>query len=157
MDHATLQGRKLFIVEDDPLLQHLLTDKLSQLRSKGVEVHAVNNGEDGLVKAKEVRPDLVMLDLLLPGMSGFEFLEALRKEPELASVPVVILSNLSSDSDKERAKSLGVIAYLIKSNFSLKDISGAIEQILLGKQGSIASMSENPSIEKTSQGNVMYL
>ena len=90
-------------------------------------------------------------------MSGFEFLERLRAETALANVPVVILSNLSSDADKERAKSLGVIAYLIKSNFSLKDISGAMEQLLGGGARSVAEVSEEPSIEKTSRGNIIYL
>jgi|SRR3989344_8125597 len=156
MDQTTLQGKKVFIIEDDPLLQHLLTDKLSQLREKGLEVHAINNGEEGLVKAKKSPPDLIMLDLLLPGMSGFEFLEQLRTDPAFTKTPVVILSNLSADPDKARAKSLGVIGYLVKANFSLKEISGAVEKILLGGVA-ITDTAETPNIEKTSQGNIIYI
>jgi DNA-binding response OmpR family regulator len=153
----TLTGKRLFIVEDDPLLQHLLTDKMAQLRAKGLEVHSLSSGEEALTKAKEAHPDLIMLDVLLPGMSGFDFLEELRKDPAFATTPTVILSNLSADADKDRAKSLGVIGYLVKANFSLKEISGAIEKILLQNGTTIVEATEDPSVEKTSQGNIIFI
>lgn len=156
MADTTLAGKKVFVVEDDPLLQHLLADKLSILKEKGAEVHALGSGEEALQKAPEVKPDLIMLDLLLPGMSGFEFLEQLRKVAGFETTPVVILSNLSADADKEKAKSLGVIGYLVKANFSLKEISGAIEKILLGG-GAVPEATEAPSVEKTSEGNIIYI
>lgn len=149
-------GKKVIIVEDDPLLHNLLTDKLSQLREKGLEIYPVMNAEEGLSKAREVKPDLVMLDLVLPGMSGFEFLEKLRAEEGLAKTRVVILSNLSDDSDKERAKQLGVTAYLVKADFSLSEISNAIEELLEGKQVTKHEAGQ-PDVEKTSKGYMIYL
>src|SRR3989344_3173238 len=130
---AVLAGKKILIVEDDPLLHNLLSDKMAQLREKGIEVYPTMNAEEGLAKAKEVQPDLIMLDIVLPGMTGFEFLEHLRKEVGLEKTPVVVLSNLSDDSDKERARGLGVVAYLVKADFSLSEISSAIEELLEGK------------------------
>ncbi len=153
---SNLTGKKILIVEDDPLLHNLLADKMVQLREKGVEVFPMVNGEEGLVKAREVKPDLVMLDIVLPGMTGFEFLEQLRKEPGLEQTPVVVLSNLSDESDKDRAKKLGVVAYLVKADFSLSEISSAIEEILLGKAMGNHDSPE-PNIEKTSKGYMIYL
>ena len=153
---AGISGKKVLIVEDDPLLHNLLTDKLAQLRAKGLEVFPVMNGEEGLAKAKEVKPDLVMLDLVLPGMTGFEFLEKLRAEAGLEKTPVVVLSNLSDDSDKEKAKSLGVTAYFVKADYSLSEISTAMEEILEGKAVSHHTELE-PGIKKTSKGYMIYL
>ncbi len=156
MIDQALKGKKVLIVEDDPLLHNLLADKMAQLRESGVEVFPMVNGEEGLAKSKEVHPDLILLDIVLPGMTGFEFLEKLRAEPELAKVPVVVLSNLSADTDKEKARSLGVIAYLVKADFSLSEISEAVSEILSGKPLTNHE-SEAPDIKKTSKGYMVYL
>src|SRR3990167_7123929 len=153
---AILLGKKVLIVEDDPLLHSLLSDKMEQLRQKGLEVYPTVNAEEGLAKAKEVKPNLIMLDLVLPGMTGFEFLEKLRAEAGLEKTPVVVLSNLSDDSDKEKAKSLGVTAYFVKADYSLSEISTAMEEILEGKAVSHHTELE-PGIKKTSKGYMIYL
>ena len=153
---SNLTGKKILIVEDDPLLHNLLADKMVQLRQKGLDVFPTVNAEEGLAKARETKPDLIMLDIVLPGMTGFEFLEQLRKEPGLESTPVVVLSNLSDESDKDRARKLGVIAYLVKADFSLSEISSAIEEILLGKTFTNHD-GPQPNIEKTSKGYMIYL
>lgn len=127
-------GKSILIIEDDPLLHNLLADKMKQLRDKGVTVFPTMSAEEGLKQAQESKPDLIMLDLVLPTMDGFEFLRQLRAIPGHEKTPVVVLSNLSADTDKERAKSLGVIAYMVKADFSLSEISAAVEQILQGKQ-----------------------
>lgn len=153
---SDLTGKKVLIVEDDPLLHTLLSDKLQQLREKGVEVTPCMNAEEGLQKAKEVHPDLMLLDLVLPGMTGFELLEELRKDPALQTAPVIILSNLSADGDKERAKKLGVIGYLVKADFSLSEISGAVEEVLRG-HAMPATDGTNSTIKKTDSGYMVYL
>lgn len=130
-------GKKVILIEDDPLLHSLLADKMAQLREKGVEVLPVMRAEEGLEEAKKTHPDLILLDLILPTMNGFDFLERLRKEPGLEKTPVVVLSNLSADADKERARSLGVIAYMVKADFSLSEISAAIESILKGERPTV--------------------
>ncbi len=151
-----LNGKKVLVIEDDILLSTLLSDNLAHLHEKGLEVYMTVNAEDGFVKAREVKPDLILLDIILPGMTGFEFLEQLRKEETLTKTRVIVLSNLGDDSDKERAKNLGVIAYFIKANFSLNEISGAIEDILHDRTITMHSNHE-PVIERTSQGNMIYL
>jgi DNA-binding response OmpR family regulator len=156
MEQASdIAGKKILIVEDDPLLHTLLSDKMKQLREKGVEVVPVMNAEEALQKAPTLVPDLVMLDLVLPGMNGFEFLEALRKTAGFEKTPVIILSNLGADSDKERARSLGVTAYLVKANYSLSDISAAVEEVLRGH--AVPQASGAPDVQKTSQGYMVYL
>lgn len=147
-------GKKVLIIEDDPLLHNLLADKMTQLRDKGVEVHPVMNAEEGLKTAEAVHPDLILLDLVLPNMTGFEFLEQLRGKPGHEKTPVVILSNLSADSDRERAKQFGVIAYFVKADFSLSEISGAVEELLLG-HAAPAPKDQVPGITKTEGGGYM--
>jgi DNA-binding response OmpR family regulator len=144
----------VMVIEDDPLLHTLLADKMKELREKGVEVYPVMNAEEGLQTAEKEKPDLILLDLVLPNMTGFEFLELLRKKPGLEQTPVVILSNLSADSDKERAKSLGAIAYFVKANFSLSEISAAVEELLLG-HAVPAPQDSTPGIKKTEGGGYM--
>lgn len=156
MAETDLKGKKVIVIEDDPLLHTLLADKMKQLRDKGVEVMPVMRAEEGLEEAKKSHPDLILLDLILPTMNGFEFLEHLRKEPGLEKTPVVILSNLSDESDKERARSLGVTAYLVKADFSLSEISTAVEDILSGKPLPQAQ-SKPVDVQKTPSGYVVYL
>ncbi len=153
---ATLQGKKILIVEDDVLIHNLLTDKMSLLRDKGVEVIAMLSASEAIEKVKEIVPDLILLDLVMEGMTGFEFLEHLRADPLVAKTPVVILSNLSSDTDKARAKSLGVLAYLVKADLSLDDVSKMSEEILTGRALS-APKSGDPVIKKTDDGYVIAL
>ncbi len=131
-NEQSLNGKKVLIIEDDPLLHNLLADKMTQLREKGVEVYPVMNAEEGLQTAKTVNPDLILLDLVLPQMTGFEFLELLRNEAGFEKTPVVIISNLSAHTDRERAKRLGVIAYFVKAELSLSEIIVAVEELLIG-------------------------
>ena len=130
VDFAKLAGKKILIVEDDAFLHNLLADKLEQLRKNGIEVYPTFSGKEALEKAKEVHPDVVLLDVVLPGMNGFEVLEALRKDPELKDVSVIILSNLNQDKDKQRAKELGVTDYMVKANFMLEELVERITTIL---------------------------
>ena len=130
VDFAKLAGKKILIVEDDAFLHNLLADKLEQLRKNGIEVYPTFSGKEALEKAKEVHPDVVLIDVVLPGMNGFEVLEALRKDPELKDVSVIILSNLNQDKDKQRAKELGVTDYMVKANFMLEELVERIVTIL---------------------------
>ncbi|OGG65411.1 hypothetical protein A3D71_04635 [Candidatus Kaiserbacteria bacterium RIFCSPHIGHO2_02_FULL_55_20] len=149
-------GKSILIIEDDPLLHSLLADKMKQLRDKGVKVFPTMSAEEGLKQAQESKPDLIMLDLVLPTMDGFEFLQRLRAIPGFEKTPVVVLSNLSADTDKERARSLGVIAYMVKADFSLSEISAAVEQILQGKQVSPPKPADG-TLTKTPLGYMTYL
>lgn len=127
-----LKGKKVLIIEDDTLLHSLLGDKMSDLRTQGVEVVPVLSADDALKTMKTFVPDVILLDLVMPGKNGFEFLEEMRKDPRFASTPVIVLSNLSQESDRARAKELGVVKYLVKADFSLNEISEEVLKILNG-------------------------
>jgi DNA-binding response OmpR family regulator len=118
---------KILIVEDDRFLRELIARKL---RNEGYEVIEAIDGEEGLKRIKEEKPDLVLLDLILPGIDGFEVLESAKKEPEIAPIPVIILSNLGQREEIERGLKLGAIDYLIKAHFTPGEIIEKIKNIL---------------------------
>lgn len=129
-DLSGIAGKRVLIVEDDQFLHNLLADHLKTLRDQGVEAIPAFNGEEALEKARAQAPDIILLDVVLPGMNGFEVLQEIRNDPKLKNVPVVILSNLSMDKDMERGKELGVAEYIVKANFTLDQLVGKISDVL---------------------------
>lgn len=119
--------KKIFIIEDDKFLRDLMSEKLS---SQGFEVFSAINGEEGIKKIQETKPDLLLLDLILPGMDGFEVLSKIKKIPEISKLPVVVLSNLGQKEDIERGLNLGAVDYLIKAHFTPKEIIEKVKSIL---------------------------
>jgi DNA-binding response OmpR family regulator len=118
---------KILIVEDDRFLRELIARKL---RNEGYEVLEAVDGEEGLKRIKEERPDLVLLDLILPGIDGFEVLAKAKEDPDTAQIPVIILSNLGQREEIERGLKLGAIDYLIKAHFTPGEIIEKIKNIL---------------------------
>ena len=110
---------KILIIEDDPLLSKMYKTKFT---SEGFEVETAEDGEIGLKIAMEGKPDFVILDIMMPKLSGIEFLKRLRQNQVGADVPVIVLSNLSEKKEMEEARRLGVKEYLIKSSLTPKDI-----------------------------------
>lgn len=88
------------------------------------------NGEDGLVLAKKSKPDLILLDLVLPKMNGYEVLEILKSDPETKDIPVLIISNLARESEIKKGLAGGAIDYIVKANFSMKALLEKIEKYL---------------------------
>ena len=127
---ASLKGKKVLIVEDDTFLHTLLADKLSQLREQGMEIFTALNADEALTIAKTSIPDLIMLDVAMPGKNGFELLGELRQDDRFKKTPIIILSNLSQEEDKKRAQDLGVNSYLVKADFSLDEISSEITRLI---------------------------
>ena len=117
--------KKLMVVDDDRFITKVYSIKLAH---EGYDVILAHNGEEALEKAKKDKPDLILLDLIMPRMDGFETLERLKKDPKLKKVPVLVLSNLGQETDIERATELGAKDYLVKSNISLKYILEKIDQ-----------------------------
>ena len=128
---AALKDKKILVVEDDPLLQNLLVGKMTQFRETGLKMFSAFNAEKAFELARTEKPDLILLDLILPGMSGFEFLTELRKDPASAEIPVIVLSNLNEDQDKDKVKELGIIKYFVKANFSLETIAKEVAGLLM--------------------------
>lgn len=120
-------NKKVLIVEDDRDVSRVYEIKLAQL---GVETILTTDGEEGFEKISSEKPDLVMLDLMLPKKDGFWVLEEMKKDPELSKIPVIALSNLGQDQDRERVFELGAKEYLIKPNTSIADIMEKIKQFI---------------------------
>lgn len=119
--------RKILLVEDDDNLANVY---LTRLQAEGFDVKRVPNGEDALATALEYRPDLILLDVMMPKVSGFDVLDILRNTPETANIKVIMLTALSQDSDKQRANSLGVDDYLVKSQVVIADVVERIKHHL---------------------------
>jgi len=111
--------KKILLVEDDTALSSVYK---SRLELEGFDVHEVNNGEDALSAAIEYKPDLVLLDAMMPKISGFDVLDILRNTPDTTNIRVIMLTALSQPKDKERAEGLGVDDYLVKSQVVIGDV-----------------------------------
>lgn len=118
---------KILVVEDDKFLRELITQKLIR---EGHDVKGAVDGEDGVIKIKEEKPDIILLDLILPGIDGFEVLAKVKDDPELKNIPVLILSNLGQRDDVERGLKLGAVDFLIKAHFTPGEIIEKIEKIM---------------------------
>ncbi|MEI6296063.1 MAG: response regulator [bacterium] len=118
---------KVLIIEDDPLLSEMVA---LRLQKDGYEVSSSFNGKEGLVKAKEVIPHIILLDLNMPIMNGFEVLEKLKQDSEMKEIPVIIFSSLGDrEENVQKCKALGADDFIIKSQLSLHDISGRITEV----------------------------
>lgn len=118
----------ILIIEDDEFLRALTAKRLEK---EGFQVSAAVDGESGLAKTAELRPTLVLLDLLLPGVNGFEVLERLKSSPDLKQIPVIVFSNLGERADIEKAQKLGADDFLIKANFTLDEVMAKIKNKLM--------------------------
>ena len=103
---------------------------MTRLLAEGMDVRRVSNGEDALAAALSYQPNLVLLDVMMPKVSGFDVLDILRNTPETANLKIIILTALSQDSDKERAEALGVDEYLVKSQVVIADVIDRIKHHL---------------------------
>jgi DNA-binding response OmpR family regulator len=124
---SSTNGKKILFVEDDDALAGVY---LVRLQAEGFEVRRVANGEEALAAATEYRPDLVLLDVMMPKVSGFDVLDILRNTPETANLKVIMLTALSQEADKKRAQDLGVDDYLVKSQVVITDVIAKIKQHL---------------------------
>lgn len=120
-------AKTILIIEDDKFLRELITQKLIK---EDYEVSEAVDGEEGIKKIKEEKPDLVLLDLILPGIDGFEVLARMKSESTLTTIPVIILSNLGQKEDVEKGMKMGAIDYLIKAHFTPGEIIEKIKAVL---------------------------
>lgn len=117
--------KKILIVEDDRSLQNALVEMISQ---EGYETISAFDGEEGFQKLSQNKPDLILLDIILPKMNGYEFLEQIKKDEDKKDIPVLILTNLEEADNVQKALDLGATTFMIKSDFSLKDILEKIKE-----------------------------
>jgi len=119
--------QKILFVEDEPNLQKAIGEVLKQ---EGFEILAALDGEQGLNLAKKEKPDLILLDLILPKKDGFEVLKELKESEEMKDIPVIVLTNLEGTGDVEKALSLGATTYLVKANYELEDVLKTVKEHL---------------------------
>lgn len=119
--------KKILVVEDDKFLRELITRKLDEM---GYSTISAVDGEEGAKKVKEEKPDLVLLDLILPGMDGFEVLAGIKQNPQTSSVPVIVFSNLGQVEDVEKGMKLGATDYMVKAHFTPVEIIEKVKKVL---------------------------
>lgn len=122
---------KILIVEDDNFLRLALEKRL---KKEGFEIVTATNGEEGLQKIITELPDLVLLDIILPKKTGFGFLEDLKKDPNLKSIPIMIISQLGQPEDIDKGVSLGAIEYFVKARISLDDLVARVKKFVEEKR-----------------------
>jgi DNA-binding response OmpR family regulator len=127
LQHSDATGKKILLVEDD---EGLATVYQTRLEAEGFSVKRVPNGEDALAAAIEYRPDLILLDAMMPKVSGFDVLDILRNTPETTNMRIIMLTALSQEADQQRAEELGVDEYLVKSQVVIADVVERIKHHL---------------------------
>lgn len=120
---------KVLIVEDDPLMSRMY-ERIFSL--SGFEIETAFDGEEGIAKLKAAnqKPDIVLLDVMMPKMSGFDALKIMKKDEDIKSIPVIILTNLSGKVEAERGLKLGAESYLIKSEHDPKEVVAFVNETL---------------------------
>lgn len=120
-------AKKILLIEDEQLMIELLEKRLIR---EGYEVAVARDGVVGLKKMKEVKPDLVLLDIIMPKMGGFEVMETMSEDEELKKIPIIVISNSGQPVELDRAKRLGAKDWLIKTEFDPQEvIDKVIKQI----------------------------
>jgi CheY-like chemotaxis protein len=123
----TITKKKILIIEDDRALRRVLEFRLGQ---ENYEILTANDGEEGLASVKVNLPDLVLLDLIMPKMNGFEALRRIKEDEAIKHIPVIILSNLNQDSDLAMAQELGAAEFFLKIDFSIDKVVEGVRRIL---------------------------
>jgi CheY-like chemotaxis protein len=118
-----MNSARILLIEDDQFLRKACE---VSLKKRGFTVLTAVDGEAGLRKAREETPDIILMDMLMPKMSGIEALEALKKDDQMRGIPVVILSNSSGEAAVQRAEALGAIGYLVKASLSLQELGDRV-------------------------------
>lgn len=119
--------KKILLVEDDEVLASVYR---ARLEMEDFEVMEVHNGEQALTAALKYHPDLIILDAMMPKISGFDVLDILRNTPETMNLQIIMLTALSQESDRERAEKLGVDEYLVKSQVMISDVIEKVREHL---------------------------
>ncbi len=122
-----MEKKKILIIEDDSILQKAL---LEFLTAEGFETMSALDGEEGVKIGKEKKPDLILLDIVLPKMDGYEVLKAMKADENTKKIPIILLTNLGSLNDVQKALDLGATTYLIKADYKLEEVTKKIKEVL---------------------------
>lgn len=125
---STPQPKKILLADDDPYISRAYSFALGKA---GFEVIKAFNGKEVLTQALANIPDLILLDQIMPEMDGFETLAALKNDPKLAHIPVILFTNLEQPSDVERGRALGAVDYVIKAQVTMKEVVEKAKQYIV--------------------------
>lgn len=139
---------KILLVEDDISLRDVY---YARLQAEGFELAVASNGEEALAAAVKERPDLIVLDVMMPRISGFDVLDIVRTTPEIAHTRVVMMTALGSPEDRDRGEKLGVDKYLVKSQVTLEDVVATIKKVLESPAGNDKEEVVGKPLEPNSQ------
>jgi len=120
---------KILIVEDDPLMSRMYQKIFT---FEGFETILAGDGEQGLEMIKKEKPNLILLDIMMPKMNGLQVLEKIKLDPETKAIPVVMLTNLAGQQDAETALTKGAVKYIVKSEYDPKQVTNMVKEILAG-------------------------
>ena len=122
---------RLLLIEDDRFLRKAAE---VMLRKQGFQVQTAPDGEAGVQAATEQLPDVILCDLIMPKMQGFQVIEHLKQDPRTAPIPVIVMSNLGQESDVQRAMAAGAVAYVVKSNVALQELAAKVRSVVGGSR-----------------------
>ena len=140
---------KVMVVEDDASLREIYSIRIT---AEGYDVVSAGDGEEALAVAVREKPDLILADVMMPKISGFDMLDILRSTPEVANIKVIMMTALSGDEQRERGERLGADRYLVKSQIGIEDMVNTIHEVL-GDRGGAATPAETAPTDTTSPMN----
>ena len=120
-------AKTILMIDDDPFMRNIYGIRFAK---EGFIIKEAVNGEEGLAKAREIKPDLILLDVLMPVLNGFETLQKLKADPELSSIPVIMLTTLGQKEDVDRGLKGGAVAYMVKTSTPPKDAVAIVRKAL---------------------------
>lgn len=135
---------KILLVEDDQSLREIYGIRLT---AEGYEIASAGDGEAALALAVKERPDLIISDVMMPKISGFDMLDILRSTPETANIKVIMMTALSADDQKARGESLGADRFLVKSQVGIEDVVNAVHEVLNDINGTPATAATTPTTD----------
>jgi CheY-like chemotaxis protein len=128
-DTTQARARRILLVEDDRFLRKAAE---TSLKRHGYHVVTASDGEEALRLVRTEKPELILLDLIIPKVQGFEVLRTLKADAQTASIPVIVLSNLSQEHDRDATLAAGAVAHLVKANISLDELVATVDRALAG-------------------------
>jgi len=123
--------KTVLLVEDEPLLAKLLKQRLEK---EGFKVLLARDGEEAITNLKTEKPNLILLDIILPKMSGFEIMERIKNDPALHKAPIIVISNLGQETDVSKGADLGAVGYFVKANLSIGELVGQVKKFFDGSK-----------------------
>ena len=133
---------KVMIVEDDTALREIYSIRLT---AEGYDVVVAGDGEEALAVAVREKPDLILSDVMMPKISGFDMLDILRSTPETKNIKVIMMTALSSEDQRERGERLGADRYLVKSQVGIEDVVAAVHEVLGDRNVGTVQQPANPA------------